>query len=357
MLEANLYSIRSLAIFFGPILIPKAISYYRSLRAASRNHNLPIRPTPPSVRLALLILLAFVTVCIIKSLPVFAPENLFTATDSRLQIPVDVLFNRILAGRPDNVLTRRDEALRGKFVNLESRLLYFQYGPAVLAECPFCNSDDPRSYFYYAVPSLIWPHIANLFVLAFVTSPSLTGRHGASWRSFTTIAAGCLALLDIYLVNSYNPQVNARATRLRDIDFFFWSMRTYRLLALATLDAGLGCLLFLSSTNRAFVQLPSTAERIEGVNRGLMAVKSKLSALGIVKNTALRDEELRQRSQAYWTHEVRLMSEVMEEREVIEGVNDALSNRINIQEITRDANAYAENVVQPLQVDPDSWHT
>lgn len=90
------------------------------------------------------------------------------------------------------------------------------------------------------------------------------------------------------------------------------------------------------------------------MNRGLMAVKSKLSALGIVKNTALRDEELRSRSQAYWTHEVRLMSEVMEEREVIEGVNDALSNRINIQEITRDANAYAENVVQPLQAGPDS---
>ncbi|KAF7554399.1 hypothetical protein G7046_g6826 [Stylonectria norvegica] len=341
-------SLRSLLIFFGPLLLPKAISYYRTVRSASRTTNNPIQPVPPRVRTALGLLFVLAVVCLVKTLPPFSQENLFDRTQSRLQIPVDVLFNRVATLRPDGALTAQDLSLRAKFVNLESRLIYLQFGPAVVAECPFCNSDEPKSYFYYAITSLLWPHISNLVVLALVTSPTLTGRHGAGWRSTATIAAGCLAALEVYLVSSYNYQANARALRLGDMDPFFWSMRTYRLIALAALDAGLGFLLYLSSTNRAFNQPPSTAERVELVNRALLGVKSKLNALGIVKNTALRDEDLRAHSGAYWTYEARLMREVMEEREVIEGVNDALGSRINIRNITREAEAYAQSVLQPL---------
>ncbi|KAK5989336.1 hypothetical protein PT974_10851 [Cladobotryum mycophilum] len=333
-------SIRALVIFFGPIIIPKALSYYRSIRSASTRHGLPIKPVPSTVRLAIFSLSLLAFLLVLKTLPPFSPENLFARTQSRLQIPVDVLFNRIAAVRQGNAFTPWDHVLRSKFVNLESRLLYLQFGPEVLAECPFCNADEPKSYFYYALPALLWPHIANLVVLAIVTSPSWTGKYGSQWRTLTTIAAGILAALELYLVSSYNHQANARALRLNEIDFFYWSMRNYRLVAIAALDASLAWVLWLSSTNRAFAQLPSPR------NASNM---SKLNALGIVKNTAMRDENLRSRNQAYWQHEVRLMGEVMEEREVIEGVNDALSNRIDIQSITKDAEQYAENVLRPLQ--------
>ncbi|KAI5457361.1 hypothetical protein BGZ63DRAFT_364975 [Mariannaea sp. PMI_226] len=342
-------SIRSLLLFFGPILIPKAISWYRSIRKASANRRVPIRPVPLHMRIALCLLGSLAVGCLLKSLPIFSPENLFASTDSRLQIPVDVLFNRVQAGRPNRLLTKIDERLRMRFVNLESRLLYFQFGPEVVAMCPFCSADDPKSYFYYALPGLLWPHITNLFAIALTTSPSLTGRHGSQWRSLATIAAFVVAVADVWLVSSYNYQANARALRLGNIDFFYWDHRVYRLLAFAILDALLGFVLYLSSTNRAFVKEPSTAQRVETASRVLNVVRGKLSALGIVKNTALRDEDLRSRSQAYWSHEVRLMGEVMEEREVIEGVNDALGNRIDIQSITRDAEVYAQNVLQPFQ--------
>lgn len=286
---------------------------------------------------------------LVKSLPLFAPENLFRATESRLQIPVDVLFNRIALRRPGNALTVQDQALRARFVNLESRLLYLQFGPDVLAECPFCHSDDPKTYFYYALPQILWPHIFNLIVVAIVTSPSFTGRAGNQWRPKATMAAAVIAALDVYFINSYNYQINARALRLQEVEFFFWIARAARLVALAAFDAGLAWILYLSSTNRAFSEPPSPVERVEDATHALLAVKGKLSALGIVKNTALRDDELRSRSHAYWAHEVRLMGEVMEEREVIEGVNDALSNRIDIQSITRDADMYAHNVLRPLQ--------
>ncbi|KAM5348662.1 hypothetical protein ACJ41O_008486 [Fusarium nematophilum] len=341
-------SIRSLAIFLGPILIPKAISYYRSVRASSHGHRAPIVPVPARVRIALGLLAFLAFTYLLKTLPPLAPENLFHATQSRLQIPVDVLFTRVAGARPGNELTKQDLALRLKFVNLESRLLYLQFGPDVLAECPFCSSDEPKAYLYYAIPQLLWPHIYNLIAVALVTSPSLTGRHGGQWRRLATIAAVVIAALDIYFVSSYNYQANARATRLQEIDFFFWTARAARLVALGGLNGGLAWLLYLSSTNRAFFEPPSPVERVESAFRALHAVKSKLSALGIVKNTALRDEDLRSRSHAYWAHEVRLMGEVMEEREVVEGVNDALSNRIDIRTITRDAEAYAQTVLQPL---------
>jgi hypothetical protein len=42
------------------------------------------------------------------------------------------------------------------------------------------------------------------------------------------------------------------------------------------------------------------------------------------------------------------MSEAMEEREVIEGVNNALENRINVTTISADADRYIQAILDPL---------
>ncbi|KAI2468244.1 hypothetical protein F4781DRAFT_398758 [Annulohypoxylon bovei var. microspora] len=342
-------TIKSLLIFFGPMLLPKAINYYRSARAAPAAAGISIQAIPPQALRALIILSTTALVLLVRALPLFAPENVFARTQSRLQIPTDVLFNRLASLRPASVLTPVDAALRAKFVNLESRLLYLQFGPDVLATCPFCTSDDPRSYFYYALPALLVPHLVNLVIISLATSDLVSGSHGPKWRMTATIASGLGAALDAYLASSYNHQANARATRLSDLEFFFWTTRASRLVGLAVLDGALAALLYLSSTNRAFAAGPGAAERVEAVTRRLATTKSRLNAVGIVKNTAIRDEDLRARTQAYWQHEGRLMREVMEEREVVEGVNDALASRINIQDISRDADAYALNVLPRME--------
>jgi hypothetical protein len=317
------------------------------VRNAPRQHNLVIQAVPKGASYALAALAVVAACCLVLSLPVLAPENIFQTTQSRLQIPVDVLFHRLSTLRPNGTLTPRDTALRARFVNQESRLLYLQYGPFALSDCPFCTSDDPRSYLYYALADLVTPHLLNLVVLTAVTSELVTGREGSSWRTMATMAAVAMAVIDVYVVGSYKHQANARATRLVDLDCFYWTARVYRLVGLAALDSVLGWLLWLSTTNRAFVTPPTAPERIENVLRALGGAKAKLHAVGIVKNTAIRDEELHARSQAYWTHEVMLMRNVMEEKEVIDGVKDALENRINIEAITREAEIYAQSVLQP----------
>ncbi|KAL2179865.1 uncharacterized protein P884DRAFT_193873 [Thermothelomyces heterothallicus CBS 202.75] len=343
-------TIKSLVIFFGPLLLPKAIGYYRRARSAPRVHGLKVRPLPPPITRAVAILVAVSAVFFVRALPVFAPENVFRVTQSRLQIPADVLFTRLSALRPGNVLTPTDLSLRAKFASLESRLLYLQYGPSVLANCPFCSSDEPRSYLYYALPDLLAQHLFNLVIIALATSALLTApfsRAATGWRQPATLAAAGLAFADVYWVATYNHTANARALRLGEIDAFYWTARAVRYLGLAALDALLALALYLSGTQRAFVTPPSAAERVEGVVRALGATKGVISGAGVIKNTVLRDEELRGRSNAYWAHEVRLMREMMEEREVVEGVNDALMNRIDIRSIERDAENYAKAVLAP----------
>ncbi|KAI0479264.1 CHD5-like protein-domain-containing protein [Xylariaceae sp. FL0804] len=372
--------IKSLLFFFGPLLLPKAIGWYRAARAARRAPGRPpVRALPaPGRRATTLLAACAVALLAAALLPGAAPENVFARTQSRLQVPTDVLFARLAALRP---LTAADEALRARFVNQESRLLYLQHGPAALADCPFCAADEPRSYLLYALPDLLAPHVANLVALSLATSTLLAraittntntttggaqqggrGRgaveeedqeepDGPRWRRTLSLAALALAVLDVWAVGAWDHRRNARAARLADLDPFFWRARLRRLAALAALDLGACLLLWLSGTRRAFSAAAEPAARAAAATRRLLAAKSRLSAVGIVKNTALRDEGLRAATQAYWAHEGRLMRDVMEDRDVVAGVNDALARRIRIDDIQRDADAYAVNLL-PLPRPP-----
>ncbi|CAG8982836.1 hypothetical protein HYALB_00006646 [Hymenoscyphus albidus] len=340
-------TVKSLLLFFGPILLPKVIAFYRSLRSQN-THGIPIRPIPAPVSRALFLLFIASSLFLTRSLPPFAPDNIFAITQSRLQIPTDVLFTRLTTVR-ENGLTETDSLLRNKINSLESRLLYFQFGPDVLANCQFCQPEDANPYLYYHLPSLLAPHLINLFILALCTSGLWSGKEGAVWRKSVTILGVVLALIDIYTVSTYNHQENSRATTLSAIEPFFWKVRTYRFISLAILDGMTGWMLYLSSTNRAFVVPPSPAARVEATTRMLDSVRSKMSAMSILRNTINRDEGLREKSREYWVTEGTLMGQLMEEREVIESVNHALESRINMSTISKDAEDYAQNVLGSLQ--------
>lgn len=76
-----------------------------------------------------------------------------------------------------------------------------------------------------------------------------------------------------------------------------------------------------------------------------------MSASGIVRNTVLRDGELREKSQEYWVREGMIMREMMEEREVVEGVRAALDGRIDLSRVEKDAETYAGNVIGNVRLE------
>jgi len=304
-----------------------------------------IRPLPPNVSRALIILFVIAFSYIIKTLPQFSPENIFSLTSSRLQIPTDVLFTRLSSMRPAG-LTPADEALRSKITSVESRLLFFQHGPDTIRDCMWCTPDNPSTYLYYALPGILIPHLFNLCVLALVTSGLFTGKEGAIWRRTATYAAIGLAIVEIYFWASFDHKANVRATKVEELDPFFQNIRIYRLLFLALIDALIGWLLYLSSTNRAFVTPASPAERVESAIKVMGGVRNSLGSIMILKNTIQRDSQLREVGDRYWVREGMAMGEAMEDREVVEGVQNALEERIDMANISKDAEAYARSVVE-----------
>lgn len=154
-----------------------------------------------------------------------------------------------------------------------------------------------------------------------------------------------LAAVEIYMFASHDYKANARVLRPEDLTHFYWRMRTLRGLALAVADVAFAGLLWLSGTNRMFGIPVSTAERVEGVLKVLEQSRGKLAALGIVKNVVVRDEGLSAKGREYWRKEKVVMGEVMDEREVVEGVRSALEGRVRVGEVEEQAARYAEGIV------------
>lgn len=304
------------------MLLPKAIAFYRSIRAPPTNPK-PL-PKPTSHALNLLALTAFCY--LLSTLPIFTPLNVFTTTSSRLQTPTNVLFNRLNTLRP---LTPTEESLRKIFESggLDARLQYLRFGPEVLASCPFVS--DPRagdaatSYLLHALPSLLAPHLLHLFVLGLVTS-AFAGPDATRWRTAATILGLGLAALDLLSVATYNATENAGALRASEISAFYWQRRLFSRLLIVTADAGLGYLIYATATARFFVLPPSAPMQLEAATKGLEGALSKVRGLGAVRNVVMRDRGFRGRVERYWVMEQEIMREVWEDRDVVSAVNGTL---------------------------------
>lgn len=334
------HSIQTLVFTLGPLLLPKLLSYYRSIRSSASQHGLQIRPTPRRVRRALNLLFLSAVLAFLSSLPYFHPENIFSLTSSRLQIPTDVLFTRLSALRP---LTASDQILRSKLTSLDARLQYLAFGPGPVRDCRFCEPDEQSTFLYYALPTLVAPHLLHIALLGLVTSGgSFSGAEAARWRTHATVAGKGLAAAELYLRATHDARANnARALRPADLDPFHWRVLVYRGLAMAVLDAVLAWLLWLAATRRAFVVPPSVSERLERSTRRLESAGQKLHALGMARNVVLRDERLRELNRRYWETEGLVMRDVFEDREVVDQVKEVLG-RIDVGEVTNNAERYAE---------------
>lgn len=325
------------------MLVPKIISWYRSAKNPRRPRQPPV-PLATRPLLAIVLLASAAALFALTLLPALSPENVFTATLSNPTTSANLLFSRLAQLRAP---TARDAVLHDKFENKASRLLYYKYGPSVLADCPFCNSQDPRTYLVYAAPSAALPHLLNLFLVALATSQSVTGRSGARWRPLATYAAAFLACADAYTLATWDPATgNEKARVLSEVFFFHWGARAARHGALAALDVLLAAVLYLGATRRLFVVAPTVAERVDAARDALGAVNMRIRSANVLKNTVARDAELRAVDAGYWAHEGMVMQEAMESEEVVESMRDAVENRrINMEVMDQAAEAFAQQVM------------
>lgn len=341
-------SIQSLLLFFGPLVLPKALAFYRSLRAPS---TVQPRPLTPSTSYAINALFLTAIIFLASTLPIFGPSNIFQTTQSRLQTPTSVLFTRLSI---KHALSPADKTLQAVFEasGLEARLHYLRFGPSILT-CPFADpkaSDASTTYLFYALPSLLAPHLAHLAILGAVTSSRLAGPEAGRWRTAATIAGLALAAADIGAVASYDHLANARATRLSDIDAFFWRLKVYRGIAVAAVDALLGWVIWLSDTRRAFVVPAPAAQRLEESTKLLEAVLFKIRGLGAVRNVVFRDSGMRHTIDEYWVKEGDMMRHVYEERAVVDALRDSLE-KVDMARLGVEADVYVQGILGPEQTE------
>jgi hypothetical protein len=317
-------SVHTLLTIFGPFLLPWLLNQFNTARATSR--SVPVRPTPPKVQRALNLLFVSAIGCLILSLPYFAPENIFLKTQSRLQIEGNVLFTRLKFLRH---LTADDELLRTKLSGSgENKLVYLTFGPDTLINCIWCTTnerDDAQNFFFYSLPKIIAPHILQLAVLGLSTS-SLIGTEGSRFRIHATIAGLVLLVAETWYLGTYDISINKRARTLQEIDFVHWRVRFLRYLSFAAVDGLLGLVLWLTSTNRWLAKPTSIAERLEMSTRQAEETLHKLRALGLLTNSINRDPALRGVREEYWRTEGQVMAETVQEEEVMETINKAITN-------------------------------
>lgn len=372
-------SVKSLLIFFGPILLPRLINAYRGLRVS-------IASRPPACALSaaasrsLNVLFASIVFFLVLSLPFnpHAPEpNIFNLTRSRINTPTDVIFHRLTRLRPDAILTDADNLLREKLTSIGARKVYLTFGPDALTSCQFCSLDNINTYLVYYLPfNVLLPHLVHLLVLGVATSAPIAGREAARWRTKFTLAGLALAALDIWIVATYDALQSASpAVRAgqRPPSGLYYLITPLRPLAFVLCDLACSLIIYLSATNRFFFKPPSPVDQLDqAVSAALTQITSantKLHASSVTRNAVVRDRALKGRDDAYWqtvaaaenpnrsaitepgTENLRVINNIWDEEEVARAVSRAMAGQggVDLAQLGMNANEFVRGVTEGLE--------
>ena len=346
--------IHTLFPVIGPLVVPRVIGWLRSqARAHAAAAAVPIRPVPLQAQRALNLLFASAVCALALSLPQCAPENVFRATDSRLQIAPHVLFARLRAMRE---IGEQDEVLRARFRTAEAKLAYCAFGPDAVINCAWCLSAGTSgsvgatayNYVLYSLPGLLAPHIVHLAVLGLATSAPVAGPEGARFRVPATVVGAALLVADVAQLAAYDMTANRAAVKLVHVDFAFWRMRVLRHAAIALADAALGLLLWAAASHRIFVRRPAVAARLESATRAAHDVLQTMLAVCLLENAVHRSQVLRAGREVYWRTEADVMAHTLDEHDVKSEVVRVIE-ALDMRSVENQARGSAEKLVSRLE--------
>lgn len=376
-------SVKSLLIFFAPIIIPRLIGAYRNFRVSVASRP-PTRPIPDGAGRALNVLFGSIAICLVLSLPFnpHAPEpNIFQLTRSRINTPTNVIFQRLTRLRPDNILTEADTLLQEKLTSFDARKMYLKFGADALLSCQYCSLGESKTYLLYYLPfNVFLPHLLHLLVLGVVTSAPFGGRESARWRSMFTVLGLVLTTIDILSVAGYDPIQRAvpavRAGQVPPSDYHR-SMGLLRAVAFMLCDLVCAIVIYLSSTNRFFFKPPSVVEQLDqAVSAALTTItgaNSKLHAASVTRNAVVRDKALKSRDDLYWQtmvavenptratgggaqhgrgpEKVTMVNHIWEEDEVAQAMSRAMAGQggVDLAQLGTDANEFVRGVTEGLE--------
>ena len=244
-------------------------------------------------------------------------------------------------------LTSTDAALRTALANVDNRLLYAWIGPTPLLDCTWCTPSVPKSYLLYALPRLLLLHVAHAVFIGVVTS-SYFGRFGAYWRFHASLLMLALPAYEVWRLGGFAENIPSLIGQKEgQTVFHFWRMRMVRFVGFAVIDAMLGLLVWLSATRRwkfgweGYV----VEERIEESLKKMHAATTLMQASGLLKQTVMRDPELRGECVEWWAREDTRGRELMGDEEVMQVRKERLSDGVNLDSLRKEAEERSRSLV------------
>jgi hypothetical protein len=207
-------------------------------------------------------------------------------------------------------------------------------------------------------------------LLGIATSAPIAGREASRWRTKFTLAGIALAVIDIYIMATYDAiqgaPLSVRAGQ-KPPSSLYNQITLLRPLAIVVCDVICSTVLWLSATNRFFFKPPSTEEQIDGAVsmavQALTGANGKLHASSVTRNAVVRDQSLKSRDDLYWRAMVaaenptqtgerdgEILNNIWEEEEVARAMQRAMAGQggIDLAQLGVNANEFVRGVTEGM---------
>lgn len=163
------------------------------------------------------------------------------------------------------------------------------------------------------------------------------------------IGAVLIFLIEVWFVGLSGDHYmqNSIARSEKEIIWTHWRMRIARGVGIATLDGLLGYALYLTGTRRWSVgwETEAVEETMEAIGKMLERASGRLQAGNFIKQTVMRDKELREKAVEFWATEEDLGKEMDADEEVRKVRMSSLPSRMDLDQLTREATARSEGLL------------
>lgn len=296
--------LKPLTILVGPAPL---FYLYRSWQSNPASLQRNRHPLPPQSFVAIVILcitfLAYVCIYLLNT------ENVFSITNTRFVTPPSVIHTRLTRIRP---LTQEDQILLDRLgTSLSERLNYAIYGPTPLTHCTWCQITrtdvngqitigDATMYFLFSLPQIISPYLIHAFILGATTTPFLTSSQiSRDLRTYMAYVLGLLLAAELWILATFDSNVNSSAHELRDVIWLHWDLHSFRYMALSMTSLVQSVIIYVVETG--LIMLPPSMEDVLfkiGVVGENVAQRMRLART--VRGVVMKNSEWRVQSIRWW---------------------------------------------------------
>ncbi|CAG8546117.1 10602_t:CDS:1 [Ambispora leptoticha] len=326
-----------------PFLLQKVLEYLRRRNSSSYNihqNNQQKKHEPTRAEYSVTALLILTVLYHLYYLLISVPENIFSTLRVPLRTPTTQL--KFLLGTASKRYTQPViDTLSTKFASLENRYLYTTYGHEAFLDCIYCR--DATDYFYYILPKITFSYVVMVAIMGLATML----RRKQDYRTYSVVFLVVCGAFDIYSYATLDLRLLISNSAI-SVDYYHYSTADfYRRLAF------LGVSFAILILNRTDVR--TEAEILLDLQRSQEYVIARLKGATLQRAAILRDTGLRKTFVDYYKR-VEVEEGVIHSDPEYKKARAAALAKLNVENLTRDAELYVENLTKVRESEGISTH-